>query len=392
MTENIRNFAKQFKYFLVRAINSVWLFFYFLGRKGSWIHDTAQSVNEYVDTLKDPSSEFEYFYSHSSAVPSLYGSVYACMTFGMTGRLSELSSEYKASWIAYFDAFQDERSGLFIDPKLNSELYTELDWWGARHVTLHMVSAYAQLGGRPEHRFHFLDDFRSKTAIHSWLEHLPWHHGHCLGDIDNKIMNIGCALQYERDVYNCEKSKEAIEALKTLLLEKRCPSTLLWGGFNLCSAMDRSRAIQFAYHLYTIFFFDDDFSGDADVLAGQVLKTQTAFGGFGGLPNSSACEDIDSIDILIAIYDFCSREMKLRIDLSLRKARSWIFQNQTDEGGFVFRLNSRFVFGSKHTSSLRGEAGMLGTWFRLLSLCHLSSHFSLECNYGAVQCQGYEFI
>ena len=84
--------------------------------------------------------------------------------------------------------------------------------------------------------------------------------------------------------------------------------------------------------------------------------------------------------------------MKSRIDFSLKKAQYWVLQNQVASGGFVFRHGSSFLFGSKYTRSAEGEAGMLGTWFRLLSLCHLSSHFSLSCNYSAIKCQGYDFI
>jgi hypothetical protein len=147
--------------------------------------------------------------------------------------------------------------------------------------------------------FIFLESLYKKSTLRSWLDHYDWKSA-SIGnaDPDKKIMNIGCLLQYQRDAWRDKSAGVAVESLKSYLREKINPQTGMWGGFDVSDKNQRTRMFQFAYHLFPIFFYDRDFDFDVERIVRIVMQTQNRFGGFGVPLNSSACEDIDSIDIL----------------------------------------------------------------------------------------------
>lgn len=349
-------------------------------------------ILDYIETLQVSDGSPQYFYSASVSKPTLYASAYACMTRGMLGSLDQLSQTSKTEWMQYFDSFQNQDDGLFYDPVVRNALFDDSDWWGARHLALHMISAYTALDGKPKHPFYFLKQYYSRAAIENWLSSYDWSSKEVgREDPDNKIMNIGCLLQYQRDAWDDLDAGESVSYLKGYLRKKLNNETGMWGGFDVNNPHERSRIVQFAYHLFPIFFYDDEFDFDAEKIVGITLATQNRFGGFGVQPNSSACEDIDSIDLLIRFYPFVSDQLRAEINDSLAKAFAWVLLNQVDDGGFVFRLNEAFRYGSDNTSSLPNEGAMLPTWFRTLSLAYMARFLGLTNNFVITRCPGYEF-
>jgi hypothetical protein len=335
---------------------------------------------------------FLYKYSNSCSRPTLYASAYACMTRSLLGDLNKQSQELKSKWRDYFDSFQSSTDGLFYDPVVQNDIYNDTDWWGARHLALHMISSYTDLGYRPKHPFKFLNDYYSKGFIKSWLDHFDWRDSQIGStDIDNKIMNIGCMLQYQRDTWGDVRAGRAVEVLKQYLRGKLNTNTGMWGSFDTNDPEQRSRMVQFAYHLFPLFFYDGDFDFDADLIVKHTLATQNRLGGFGVKLNSSACEDIDSIDILLRMHRFCSLQKKPSIEKVVEKAFSWVLFNQVEDNGFVFRREEPFVYGSSQTSSLKNESAMLPTWFRTLSIAYMYQFLTKSTDFCIVNSPGYEF-
>lgn len=348
-------------------------------------------VLRFLRTLEISPGPPRYRYSLACRQETLYASAYACMTRNMLGDLENLTLFEKAEWINYFDSFQNEEDGLFYDPVVRNDIYDDSDWWGARHLALHMIAAYTALDARPKHQFAFLKSYYSKSSISSWLDAYDWNSKELgLADPDNKIMNIGCLLQYQRDAWGDESAGMAVQYLKDYLLCKVNPKTGMWGGFDPDDPKSRSRMVQFAYHLFPIFFYDGEFPFDAEKIVRITLATQNKLGGFGISLNSSACEDIDSIDILIRCHSYASTDLQSRITSSLTKAFSWVIVNQVEDGGFVFRLNETFRYGSEETSSDADQGAALPTWFRILSIAYMARFFGLKNNFYLINRPGYE--
>jgi hypothetical protein len=157
---------------------------------------------------------FEYRYS----APTLYASAYACMILSLLGELPKLAETDRLAWISYFDTFQSAEDGLYYDIAVENEIFANTDWWGARHLALHMISAYTALGGAPKHPFRFLEPYYQIDHLSAWLDAFDWTSsiGHT-NDIDNKIMNIGCLLQYQRDTWNDPQAAKAVSYLQDYL-------------------------------------------------------------------------------------------------------------------------------------------------------------------------------
>lgn len=331
----------------------------------------AQSVGSFLASVR--AGEFSFRYAPSVSSPTLYSSVYACLISSMTGQLGQMTPEQKASWAAHFDKHQSSSDGLFRDQAVANELYEDSDWWGARHLALHVLPAYALLEHRPKHKLHYLDPYKKLDNLRTWLESHDWMRKVRPGnDFDNEVMNIACALQYERDYCEDERAGQAIAFIQDDLVKRINASTGMWGPTPE-TPPDLSRAVQFAYHLYAIFFYDAMELPMPHNVIDLTLHTQNELGGFGVPENSSACEDIDSIHILIRL----SRQSAHRqhdVQMTLKRGLAWVLSNQNDDGGFVFRRNESLAYGHRLMTSKVNESAMFPTWFRSLSVALLNEH------------------
>jgi prenyltransferase beta subunit len=351
-----------------------------------------QRVLSFLKNMQTDETGFNYRYSFSCTQPTLYSSAYCCMTYSLLGHLKNMDSNLKNDWVAYFDSFQSATDGLFYDPVVKNEYYTNSDWWGARHLALHMINAYTQLGARPKYPFYFLERYYDLSYLEGWLrENKIQFMNEMANDFDNKLMNIGCLLQYQRDFFNDNKAGQSVEFIQQYLLEELNPNTGLWGNDNISDPRQRSRKVQFAYHLLPLFFFDNIYSFDWEKITDIVLGTQNQFGGFGVKANSTACEDIDSIDILIRISNLSSlKEREIRT--AMEKAFKWVLSNQTNDGGFTFLLNEDFMYGHSQMRSIKNEGAIFPTWFRTLCVAYLSHYFGQKDKFKIIRCPGYEFL
>jgi hypothetical protein len=67
-------------------------------------------------------------------------------------------------------------------------------------------------------------------------------------------------------------------------------------------------------------------------------------GGFGVPLNSSACEDIDSIDPLVRL-SFMADYHKEDIRNAMERTMVWVLANSNDDGGWVFCRGVPFQYG-----------------------------------------------
>ena len=151
----------------------------------------------------------------------------------------------------------------------------------------------------------------------------------------------------------------------------------IWGNFDSTNKYLTSRAIQFLYHLIPIFIYDKNIdSFDFEKICNLTLSTQNSYGGYSPKVNSSACEDIDSIFLLLFLVDKCNFELQQKILDSIEKAFEWIMINQVDDGGFVFKLDESFTYGHKNMFSARNTGSMFASWFRILSIAFIYNKLS----------------
>ena len=328
-------------------------------------------LKEFIFEQKVGNCSFRF--SDSVNIENLYSSSYACMAISILNSDDNLLISAD-DWKYYFDNFQNEDDGLFYDKNIINDSFHDSDMWGARHLALHMCGAYNSINLKPKHEFLFIKKYYSRQEIVNLIESQNWESYDLYeGDFDNKIMNIGTILQYQRDFFCDQNAEKAIQTLKKELKNKINPKTGIWGPYiSGDTPRIRSRAIQFAYHLMPIFFYDSDLDEfDFNRIIKICLKTQNILGGYGVKLNSSACEDIDSIDILIRSYEHVHDDLKFKISESIDKALKWILFNQSKDGGFFFRFNEEMQHGHENLTSKKNRGEMFSSWFRLLSIAYI---------------------
>lgn len=350
-------------------------------------NDFRKNTTSFTESMRIPKT-IKYKYAHSVNKPNIYGSIYACLIYFLFNKQDSFSFDDRIKWISYFDSFQKE-DGMFIDPVLESPNYYDLDWWGARHLSLHLIICYTYLGSKPKYEFNYIKKYYDHGILRQYLDSLEFDNIKSV-DSDNAIMNLGSLLQYQRDSFDDKKAGETLLVLFEELEKRINTETGSWGIGANSDKEYLSRAQQFAYHLYSLWFYDNREIKHKEKLIDLTLSLQNVLGGFGVKLNSSACEDIDAIDLLIKLSKLTDYR-KEDIKKAMQKAFVWVLANQNEDGGFVFRLNEPFVYGHALTSSLKNESHLFATWFRTLSIAYLTDYLNIENDFNIGHCPGYQF-
>jgi hypothetical protein len=341
--------------------------------------------------LNKRAEDFIGAYSYKPKGPSLlYASCYAVLTFHLYGVLDDISTEDKKKWINYIQTYQSA-DGLFRDPAINIPLAEDVDWWGWRHLTLHAFMALTALDGIAQNEFELLNFFRKPYAMVGWLETRNWKLDPA--GVSNEIQNYGSLLQYARDFQNQSWCQDVLDELFIWLDRHQDPGTGLWGNsFNTPHLL--SYGVQTGYHLWLLYLYDKRPIQYMERIIDSCLGTQNRLGGFGVELNSSACEDIDSIDPLARFF-FMTDYRRDDIRGALEKAFYWVLINKNPDGGWVFRRGEKFCYGHKLMTANPNQSTMFPVWFRTLSLAYLGKalpdspigNFDWEF----LNCPGYQF-
>lgn len=331
---------------------------------------------------------YNYKYAESTTAPTIYSSMYVCLLQSLFGEFRTKDEEYKLKWANYFNSFQNIDDGFFYDRTIDTPFYNETDWWGKRHLVPHLIMAYTALGHKPKFQFKWVSEYYDKKAIDCLMAEANWDTAMMDDtDIDNKIMNIGVTLQYQRDFFDDKEAGIAIAYLKECLISRINKNTGMWGDYDLQNPIEKARMIQFSYHLFRLFFYDNDSIENAERIIDLIIESQNEYGGFAATLNSGACADIDAVDPLV----YLSKQTDYRrddIEKVLRRAFIFILGNQNEDGGFVFLRDAPFFYGDQQTSSQTNESALFPTWFRSLSIAYICDFLGIK-GFNFVKSPGY---
>lgn len=330
-----------------------------------------------------------YYYSPQGTTPIVYASVYSALLFDLLNRIDDLDINDRHEWIDYINSFQCE-DGLYRDPVLENDIAESIDWWGWRHLSAHVVSAVTALGGKTRYPFHFLSFLFGPGNAYRWINALPWREDGT--NVSNTVMNYGVLLQYERDYWHNEEAGAALIEFFDFLEETINAETGLWCWSLPSNAQELSDAVQTSYHLWNLYFYEKRKIPYIERSIDSCLATQNKLGGFGVAYNSSACEDIDSVDPLCRFY-FLTDYRHSDIEFCLKKALQWVAANQMSDGGFVFRRFAGFKYGHELMETGAEESHLFATWFRMLSVAYINQVFGFPLSSYKLNlhCPGYQF-
>jgi len=299
----------------------------------------------------------------------VYASAYAALARHLYGDLESLSDDESRQWASYLLSHQSD-DGVFRDPQISCDKAETLDWWGWRHMTLHVLMALCTLKAGTARPFACLERFRSPGGMADWLAHRRWiEDASC---VSNEVQNVGTMLQYARDHQGVEWCAAALDEMYEWLDARQDPATGCW-HYPACSPRQRSLAVQTGYHFWCLYFYDNRPIRHVERIIDTCLATQNRHGGFGVASNSSACEDIDSIDPLARLSQTTSYRHE-EIRECLERALPWVLANRnSQDGGWVFRRAQPYnIVPHKAMRAGCDKSFMAYTWFRTLSLAYLA--------------------
>lgn len=322
--------------------------------------------------------------------PILYASCYAALAKHLYGDLDLITKSERANWITYIQKHQSD-DGLFRDILIECPEATMMDSWGWRHLTLHALMALTVLGGTANKKLSIIDFFRKPGAISEWLERRNWDQN--AANVSNEVQNYATVLQYARDFQMECWCDDALNEMYGWLDRHQNSKTGCW-GYKGDTPLELSLSVQTGYHLWCLYFYDERPLQYSEKIIDTCLATQNDLGGFGVQINSSACEDIDSIDPLVRL-SLLTDYRKEDIQKSLDKALIWVLTNINSDGGWVFRRGRSFRYGHDVMISAPDESTMFPTWFRTLSLAYLSRVVSdspiSRLPWTFIKCPGHQF-
>jgi hypothetical protein len=306
------------------------------------------------------------------------------------GVLDHLSHAERKEWADYIQNFQQD-DGIFRDSVIDIPLAEEIDWWGWRHLTVHVLMALSALGAIAAKPIKIIEPFKKKGFMNDWLFTRNWQNDPA--SVSNEVQNYATMLQYARDFQKEAWCDNVLVEMYDWLDKTQDSETGLW-GYRFDNPVFLSQGVQTGYHLWLLYFYDKRPIQYLDKIIDSCLETQNSYGGFGVQLNSSACEDIDSIDPLIRL-SFMTDYRKNDILIALRRALPWILVHMNPDGGWVFRRYESFQYGHPNMKSKREESAMFPTWFRALTLAYLDQMMltsgSPALKFRFLQCPGHQF-
>ncbi len=294
---------------------------------------------------------------------TLYGTCYAYLGLYYLGyEPYDLRDSVKS----LIRASQKKESGLFEGPELQGFIAKP----GAKHDYFHLllhltcsaVLPVAQQIGVNIEPIKSAHKFCDLATLGNWQNGVDWKKAWLEG---NNILFVGQLLVYLRDV---EKFPGAAVALKNWfnwLDQTADPKTGLWGTNGFCSPME---AVYGGYHQLIVYYYENHPLPNIRGLVDTVLSLQHIDGGFNPNGNGGACEDVDSVDILVNCYkrlDYRRSEIRH----ALRRCLKHILSTQNVDGGFPYNRNQKQShMGIPGTEAEPNVSCIFPTWFRIHTL------------------------
>jgi hypothetical protein len=301
-----------------------------------------------------------YRFSNTTSAPILYGTLSALLLKHLYGVEGSSNREELEKVLEY----QDE-DGLFRDPVIACPLAETEDWWGWRHLTLHALMTLALHNVPARKELVCLNQFCDKDRFRNYLVSRDW--GRRVDFTSNELQNLGVMLQYARDYQNLQIANELLQIMYDVIDAHQDPRTGLYGD-RFDTANELSIGVQAGYHFWLLYFYDNRPVAHVESIVDSLLKTQNLLGGYGIKWNSSACEDIDSIDPLIRL----SRQYRpCDVKTSLLRALPAVLSNLNSDGGWVFRRYQELLLVHPQMYSAPNEGNIFYTWFRTLGLASI---------------------
>jgi hypothetical protein len=293
---------------------------------------------------------------------TLYGTCYESLGEYYLGAIGGLPAERRR----FIVECQDPQTGFMIGPELRDFEPPPGTIHDREHLLMHLTCAAVptcqhfgiQLKFPIAAAYRFCDlDYLGKWMDRRDLKK-AWFEG-------NNILFVGQLLVYLRDVERYAGAQAALDRWFDWLDTHVDLATGLWGTNGHCSALE---AVCGGYHQLLVYYHEQRRLFNPEGMIDTVLGLQHLDGGFNPSGNAGACEDVDSVDILVNLYKrFDYRRGDIRF--GLKRCLGHILSTQNPDGGFPYNLNcTQSHMGIPGTQAPANVSATFSTWFRIHTL------------------------
>ncbi len=303
--------------------------------KESLGHENARALKDQVlqwlQTMHIKEEPVWAYQMNAGSDATVYTSCFAVFLKHLFNDLKTLPPEQIDEWLTYIKGFQQEKTGLFVDPEASARVTdpTHDEEHLDRQLTTFCLSAIEALGGKPDYPLLFLDEWTSKAPLTSWLDNLNWENPWNSG---NKVMFLAICFAYNYEHFGDEKAKEALNVWFDWMDRNQNPKTGFWG-----TSRDSDYFVGMGgfYHQFLIYEYFDRTLQYSEQIVDRMLLLQQPDGLYFPGQGGGSCDDIDAISPLVHFY-FKLNYRRDKIRNSLRRSLSAILENQNPDGGFCW--------------------------------------------------------
>jgi hypothetical protein len=322
----------------------------------TWDAQTAQFLNS-LRAMEDG-----LFRSTIDGPPTLYGTCYAMFGLFYLGQQVPVDDRMRSR----LANCQDPNTGWLIGPEFNGFTTPTNVMHSREFLELHSTSAalpfFTEFGLPLPYPMTAAKRFCDPSYLADWIRTVDWRRAWFEG---NRVMFVGQFLVYLRDVEKFAPAKRALEQWFDWLDRSVDLRTGLWGTNGFCDAKE---AVYGGYHQLLVYYHESHSLPNLRGMVDTVLSLQHRDGGFNPHGNAGACEDVDSVDILVNSYKRCDYR-RADIRLALRRCLKHILGTQNDDGGFPYaRGITQSHMGIPGTQANPNASCTFPTWFRIHTL------------------------
>jgi hypothetical protein len=337
-----------------------------------------ESLLNVVSYLEGCSDESFFATSTCGGEVTLYGTIYAKSTSEYLGGTKELGDEL----LCFIASCQSSETGLIAGPELNDFVHEAGSMHDLEHLTLHStcsVLPFCQDHGIELRPIVAAHKFCDLAYLELWLSERDLENAWFEG---NNILFVGQLLLYLRDVEKLAGAAAALEHWFGWLDSEVDPLTSLWGSNGSCS---NAAAVYGGYHQLLLYWHEEPPIVNPEGLVDTVLNLQHFDGGFNPKGNGGACEDVDSVDILVNCYKRYDYR-RAEIGEALRRCKRHILRTQNADGGFPYnRDQPQSHMGIPGTEAGPNVSCTFPTWFRVHTLALIAEILPDEPEFRGVE-------
>ena len=320
----------------------------------------SSAARRFVLSLRDEATGG--YRSVPGGPPTLYGTCYGLLARHYLGESVEVAEPARR----FIQDGQQASTGWFTGPELRDFQAPPGVRHDREHLLMHLtctaLPVCRQWGIPVRHPLVGALRFCEIGQLRSWLEQRDlknaWFEG-------NNLLFAGQLLVYLRDAVGEPRAAAALNTWFDWLEQRVDPRTSLWGTNGFCGPEE---AVYGGYHQLLVYYHEQRALRNPGGLVDVVLDLQHPDGGFHPRGNAGACEDVDSVDILVNVYKQADHRRR-EIRLALRKCLRHILAQQNRDGGFPYTRNrSQSHMGIPGTGAPANVSTMFPTWFRIHTL------------------------